>query len=706
MKKKAIKARFLSAILTCTMLLPTGILQATAAGTTQTDENNVTDDLAAYTIEAVSETDSETDSDDLAVANGSMRIAGTPVSSSTIKTATAANETDYDEDIYASSSGYEALDSAQKRIYDGLKEAAHAYYIGEGGTTELTSSSGVTMLCLTGVSTNSTSMSVDDIAEAVTMFRNDNPIYFFLGSGIMYGTTTDRRTGTSSISTVYLSVDDEFTTSSVCQEEREIIETAIAGVVDALSECETALSCAQYVHDWIANSICYAYDENNNPAEAMVYHSIAGVFDKTYGMAVCEGYAKAFQLLLNAVGIDNYYIVGIGNDGGHAWNIARMDDGFYYYFDVTWDDSSKTTRYFAAGETSFSTNHTPDTIDDTGWDFLYDLPDVPDADYDCDGTSGTAYTDGDFSFVLYEDYAVLTDYLGGDTTVTVPDMANGLPVTQIQGAFAGNSSLQEVTLPDTITVISYGEDSLGAFEGCASLKEINITDSITAIYYDSFYYCSALEEAVLPDSVTRIGARAYAECASLNDLYIYGTNTNIVSASSVYANTVIHGYSASTAEVYADTYDREFQLIEAATTEATTDAVETTTEETTTTTITTTTITTTTTTTTTTETTTSTDTETMTTTTTTTASTDPAESTTLRTATPSDVLVADLDGSGTCSLSDVILMDRYLMNTITLPSVSTAQLDCYQDNVIDIQDSTTLLKFLLRIIDTLPVIPE
>ncbi|MFR9194690.1 MAG: transglutaminase, partial [Ruminococcus sp.] len=90
--------------------------------------------------------------------------------------------------------------------------------------------------------------------------------------------------------------------------------------------------------------------------------------------AVCEGYAKSFQLLMNAAGVSNFYIVGLGNGGGHAWNMAQMDDGYYYYFDATWDDTAQTSKYFAAGETSFSKNHSPYVYDKSGWEFLYDLP--------------------------------------------------------------------------------------------------------------------------------------------------------------------------------------------------------------------------------------------------------------------------------------------------------------------------------------------
>ena len=707
MKKKQKKIRFLPIVLACAMLLPSMTMQAAAR---TSSDCLTTDDLSEITMEPIAE--SETMPDGTAIIDDTARTVDTP--GQTSSTTTAADETEYDEDIYASYDGYNSLSTVQKKIYDNFKKLAHQYYTGTGGTTEITSSSGVTLTCLSAVSTNSTSLSTSDVAQVVSLFRADNPIYFFLGSGVMYSTST--KNGTTTVAAVYLSVDDAFTDSDTCQDEREVLEETIETVLGTMTDCGTALEYVQTAHDWITDAICYAYDENGDAEEDMIYHSIVGVFDDTYSAAVCEGYAKAFQLLLNAVDVDNYYIVGIANGGGHAWNMARMDDGFYYYFDVTWDDSTSSTTYFAAGETSFSKKHTPDTIDNTGFDFLYDLPDVPDAGYD--GSSGTAYTSGDFAYMLYADYAVLTEYLGDDTTVTIPDSADGLPVTQIQGAFANDANLQEVVIPDSVTIISYGDDSTGAFEECVSLKTVTLTDSLQCIYYAGFYDCSALETVVIPASVTRIGAKAFDACNSLGSLYVYGTDCVFGSSSSVYADTVLYGYSDSTTETFADTYDRTFYVIDGTETSVNTTEVTTTTETTTIATATTTTeITTTETTTTTTtteaattaettvvtETETTIDSTTATVTSTTTETT--AASTTLRTASASDLLMGDLDGSGSCNLSDVVLLNRYLIGTVTLSSVSTAQLDCYQDGIIDVQDSVAILKFLLRIVDSLPIIP-
>lgn len=143
---------------------------------------------------------------------------------------------------------------------------------------------------------------------------------------------------------------------------------------------------AKAAHDLIADEVEYGYDDYGIPLDTSYAHTIVGVFDGNSDTdVVCEGYAKAFQLLMNAEGVDNVYVVGNGYNGiswgGHAWNMVEMDDGNYYWFDVTWDDGKKVKYdYFAKGK-SFEADHMINTVDMTGVNFLYDVPDVPAYDY-------------------------------------------------------------------------------------------------------------------------------------------------------------------------------------------------------------------------------------------------------------------------------------------------------------------------------------
>ena len=57
---------------------------------------------------------------------------------------------------------------------------------------------------------------------------------------------------------------------------------------------------------------------------------------------VCEGYARAYQYLLQKLGMEAIMVAGdCRPDGRHAWNIINME-GNYYHMDVTWGDGSNT----------------------------------------------------------------------------------------------------------------------------------------------------------------------------------------------------------------------------------------------------------------------------------------------------------------------------------------------------------------------------
>ena len=73
-------------------------------------------------------------------------------------------------------------------------------------------------------------------------------------------------------------------------------------------------------------------DQDDTPDDL---RSIYGVFVNK--KAVCAGYAKATQYLLNMLGIECTYY---SNDS-HAWNIVKLE-GEYYHLDTTWGDSSNT----------------------------------------------------------------------------------------------------------------------------------------------------------------------------------------------------------------------------------------------------------------------------------------------------------------------------------------------------------------------------
>ncbi len=119
-------------------------------------------------------------------------------------------------------------------------------------------------------------------------------------------------------------------------EARYAINTDIYAEMLSLALPTDTYSLVLTLHDTIIDRMTYAYkSDGTTPEDAAWAHSIVGYF--THDKGVCETYAETFSLFLYYYGIDNIMVSGTAG-GPHAWNLVQMDDGRYYWFDVTWDD--------------------------------------------------------------------------------------------------------------------------------------------------------------------------------------------------------------------------------------------------------------------------------------------------------------------------------------------------------------------------------
>lgn len=133
------------------------------------------------------------------------------------------------------------------------------------------------------------------------------------------------------------------------------IDEAVPGFLEGIDDTMSAYDVLLRLHVKVISKVDYDTIALNKE-EAAGYdrekidslRSIYGVFVE--GKAVCEGYARAMQYLLQKCGIEcaeaaGYILKENGENGGgaHAWNIVKID-GDYYYLDTTWDDSSNTIQ--------------------------------------------------------------------------------------------------------------------------------------------------------------------------------------------------------------------------------------------------------------------------------------------------------------------------------------------------------------------------
>ena len=186
-----------------------------------------------------------------------------------------------------------------------------------------------------------------------------------------------------------------------------------------------------------------------------------------------------------------------------------------------------------------------------------------------------------FTFVTNNGAITITAYTGSGHSANIPSATNGYPVRLIgTGAFANNTRLNSITMPNSVTnigslafyssgltgiaipnsVLSIGAD---AFESCNGLTNISvdpanpgysslngvlfdkaqgtlmqypvalksgcyaIPNSVSTVANDAFYGASNISSVTIPAGVGSIGYEAFARCAALSSVYFGGNAPNL-----------------------------------------------------------------------------------------------------------------------------------------------------------------------------------
>ena len=168
---------------------------------------------------------------------------------------------------------------------------------------------------------------LSDVAIAYRALSADNPEFFWLPNH--YAITPDG-------SAMAFSCEEQGFDYPVTPKEKEQMEKRLKTTVKNLSAEANKLSSRYekelFFHDWLCEYVNYDTDGTEN-----IYTAYGALIN---GVAVCEGYSRAMQLLCDSVGIPCALVYGSSRDEGHVWNVVDPGDG-WYYLDVTWDDDEK-----------------------------------------------------------------------------------------------------------------------------------------------------------------------------------------------------------------------------------------------------------------------------------------------------------------------------------------------------------------------------
>lgn len=179
---------------------------------------------------------------------------------------------------------------------------------------------------------------VSEIKNAIMAVYNDHPELFWLNTAFVCKYDKDKIC--AELELEFSIPRDEFPKASA-----QFYNTvnSMLTQVENLSNYEKELR----THDYLIAKIEY------DKGAAMNQSAYSALVE---GKSVCAGYARAYQYLMQRMGIPCYYCTGFAGED-HAWNIVALEDG-YYNVDVTWDDTPGGEHdYFNKSDQDFESTH-------------------------------------------------------------------------------------------------------------------------------------------------------------------------------------------------------------------------------------------------------------------------------------------------------------------------------------------------------------
>ncbi len=242
----------------------------------------------------------------------------------------------------------------------------------------------------------------DEVALAMELFLSDHPECFWVSGGYGYSTYSD--------GTVVSIAPNYAVEMSDIPRMRAQLESVVSSIIETVpggDNYEKAL----YLHDVVASHVEYVHEGLHQTA----YGALVS------GKAVCAGYASAYQLLLQRVGICSWKISGqsyepnTGIPEAHAWNMVMIEDDVCVYTDVTWDDQGDELyrMYFNNSLEEISETHFENSS-------VYKLPECNHNAYEYFDKNGAILNDNDeaqtladmFNTVTATDASVVFKYTG------------------------------------------------------------------------------------------------------------------------------------------------------------------------------------------------------------------------------------------------------------------------------------------------------
>ncbi len=233
------------------------------------------------------------------------------------------------------------------------------------------------------------------MGAAKDAFSQDHPELFYVDYDYISLRVTQKEDGTLN-ATLGTGRGDNYTNKSFVKEDgiidvdkiQEGIQKVNAAVAEYVEGAEAITEVKEnqnieeqrikYVHDKLINSVDYTYEYETSEANAYNVRNVYGAFVNK--QIVCEGYARAFKMVLDKLGIPCVLVMGVYRHTEnvvepHMWNYVQLENGTWYALDATFDDPSTGTEnseYFLVGDDKLAQKHIPTgIISNSNYEFTY-----------------------------------------------------------------------------------------------------------------------------------------------------------------------------------------------------------------------------------------------------------------------------------------------------------------------------------------------
>ena len=299
----------------------------------------------------------------------------------------------------------------------------------------------------------------------------------------------------------------------------EIGAKAVEVTQDKSSDYEKVVA----IKDWVNKHIAYDYD--NSVKDQNAYTAFIE------GEGICQAYSNLTKAMLSYLEIPCILVNGDSAYGGHAWNMAYVEDGWIFV--------------------------------DSTWGAIYDDVDTFSKDHKPYFSDSLYQTVGDYAFTYHNGVAVC-DYLGSETHWDIPDTFYDVPTTALAPKLFNDEAadkIQSISFPETLKNI----DNIDyAFDSFSSLTQITVDqDNPYFTAQDGVLYDNDIKELLvypaaatrtqfqIPDTVTTLGECVFRENAALKDILIPPSVTQLGKDLFHSKDVTIYAQAGSAAAQYA-----------------------------------------------------------------------------------------------------------------------------------------------------------